>query len=51
VILDMAFVSRLTHGEAPSNHVSVGSERFLPTESRGVRTLSLTRFENDVGTL
>jgi hypothetical protein len=27
VILDRALMSRLTHGEVPSNHVSVGSER------------------------
>jgi diguanylate cyclase (GGDEF)-like protein/PAS domain S-box-containing protein len=43
VILDMAFMSRLTHGEAPSNHVSVGSERSPSHRIRALRTLFVHR--------
>jgi hypothetical protein len=40
VNLDMAFMSRLTHGEAPSNHVSVGSVRPpSPSDAETIGTL------------
>jgi diguanylate cyclase (GGDEF)-like protein/PAS domain S-box-containing protein len=43
VILDMAFTSRLTQGEAHSNHVSVGSESSPSHRSRPLRALFVHR--------
>jgi len=43
VILDMAFMSRLTHGEAPSNHVNVGSQRSPSHRIRALRALFVHR--------
>jgi diguanylate cyclase (GGDEF)-like protein/PAS domain S-box-containing protein len=43
VILDMAFTSRLTRGEAHSNHVRVCSERSLSHRSRPLRALFVHR--------
>jgi diguanylate cyclase (GGDEF)-like protein/PAS domain S-box-containing protein len=43
VILDMAFTSRLTQGEAPSNHVSVRSESVPSRRSRPLRALFVHR--------
>jgi len=43
VILDMAFTSRLTQGEAHSNHVSVRSDRAPSHRSRPLRALFVHR--------
>ncbi len=43
VILDMAFTSRLTQGEAHSNHISVRSESTPPHRSRPLRALFVHR--------
>jgi len=43
VILDMALTSRLTQGEAPSNHVSVRSESVPSRRSRPLRALFVHR--------
>ena len=43
MILDMAFMSRLTQGEAHSNHVSVGSESSSSHRSRSLRVLFVHR--------
>jgi len=49
VILDMAFTSRLTQGEAHSNHASVRSERAHCHRSRPLRALFVHRDADAIG--